>query len=751
MGFTSSANHPGERRYVRPVGERSNSNLAATKLRPPVPPSRLVDRVRLGAVLDEADRADMPLVLISAPAGSGKSTLAAGWAAAHRGAVAWLQLEESDADPARFWVSVTAAIGRVNPEAAAHLEPLVAGSLGAGRVIVPAIVNELSSLTERLVIVLDDYHLIDDPEVHRGVERLIDLCPPQLTVLLITRADPPFRLGRMRVRGRVREVRAGDLRFDPAESTALLGEAAEGLDEQRLDDLCERTEGWAAGLVLAGLSLERTSDPDRFVQTFRGDDQLVAGYLTDEFLAVVDEDERRRMVEAAVLHRLSGPLLDAVTGSDDGARWLDALAAGNQLVIRLDAVGEWYRYHHLFRDMLLLEARRSIPDRLPDLHRRAAAWFEESDHRAGAIDHLLAAGDREPAMNLMRFVGPDLLGSGQLRTLRNILERLSAGGELDAVCSMLSGWDHYLIGRYDEAQHLLDRATATLPADVDPMRTMPLRINLAIGKGDVATALAGAREVIAAGGVEARPSELSTATAAAFAWAGLPEEAHAALAIALTRTHVEQRVTAHAMALVAAAVVAFHSADHEAARAAAQRALDFATTSGLGEYHGIAPAIAIRAAMSPRDTTAIADAEHAVVLARRATTMLGLVFVVTLAGDVLLREGADRGRELLDEARQIIKKCPDPGINLALLERVAAEHGVSPSRLAPTASLVEQLSQREMAVLRYLPSTLSLSEIARELYVSPNTVKTQRNAIYRKLAVTSRHAAVQAARELRLL
>ncbi len=733
------------------MGERSNTNLAATKLRPPGPPARLVERARLGAVLDEADAGDVPLVLVSAPAGSGKSTLMAGWAAVHPGPVAWLQLEESDADPARFWVSVTAAIGRTNPEIAARLEPLVVGSLGAGQVVVPALVNEMASMTERLVVVLDDYHLIDDAEVHRDVERLIDLCPPQLTLVVITRADPPFRLGRMRVRGRVREIRAGDLRFDASEAAALLGTTAEGLEPQRLDDLCERTEGWAAGLVLAGLSMERTDDADRFVRTFRGDDHLVAGYLTDELLAVLGEDERRRMVEAAVLHRLSGPLLDAVTGSDDGASWLEGLAARNQLVIRLDAVGEWYRYHHLFRDMLLLEARRSIADRLPDLHRRAAAWFETSGYPAAAVDHLLAAGDREQAMYLMRFVGPDLLGSGQLRTLRNILGQLSAGGELDAICAALSGWDHYLTGRYEAAQQLLDQATATLPADVDPMRLMPLRINLALGRGDVATALAGARDVIAAGEVEARPSELATATGAAFTWAGLPDEARAALAIALVRTQAEQRVTAHAMALVAAAVVEFHSADDAAACAAAQRALDFATSSGLGEYHGIAPAVAIRAATGPSDATATADAERAVVLARRATTMLGLVFVLTLAAEVLLREGSDRGRELLDEAGRMIDTCPDPGITLPLLERVAARHRVARSRPVPTAGLVEQLSEREMAVLRYLPSTLSVPEIARELYVSPNTVKTQCKAIYRKLAVTSRRAAVQVARERRLL
>ena len=733
------------------MSEPSTSNLAATKLRPPLPPTRLVDRSRLGVVLEEAEAANVSLVLVAAPAGSGKSTLVAGWATAHRGALAWLQLDEFDADPARFWVSVIAAIGRTNPEIAAHMDPLVAGSFGAGQVVVPALVNEVESGSDRLVVVLDDYHLIDQVEVHREMERLIDLCPPNLTIVLITRADPPFRLGRMRVRGRVREIRGSDLRFDSAEAVALLGSAADGLNTQRLDDLCERTEGWAAGLVLAGLSLERTDDADRFVDTFGGDDQLIVGYLTDEMLATLAPDERQRIVEAAVLHRLSGPLLDAVTDSDDGARWLDALASRNQLVIRLDAVGEWYRYHHLFRDMLLLEARRSIPDRLPDLHRRAAAWFETSNHPAAAVDHLLAAGDREQAMHLMGLVGPNLLGSGQLRTLRNVLGRMATGGELDATCSALSGWEHYLTGRYDQAQHLLDRAFVTLPADVDPMRLMPLLINIALGKGDVATALSGARDVVTNGELETQPSELTTAAMAAFAWAGLPDEARAMLPTALARTQAENRATAHAMTLVAAAVVEFHSADPATAHAAAQRALDFATTSGLGEYHGIAPVVAVRAATGPPGAAAQADAEHAVTLARRATTKLGLVFVLTLAADVLMRDGVVRGSELLDEAQQTIETCADPGVTLPILERVAARHRISRSRHAPAAGLVEQLSERELAVLRYLPSTLSLPQIARELYVSPNTVKTQCSAIYRKLAVTSRRAAVQAAREHHLL
>lgn len=733
------------------MSERPSGNLAATRLRAPLPPARLVERSRLGVVLDEADAAGVPLVLVSAPAGSGKSTLVAAWAAAGSRAVAWLQLEESDADPARFWVSVTAAIGRTDPEMAGRLEPLVTGSLGAGQVVVPALVNELSSQTDRLVVVLDDYHLIDDPAVHRGVERLIDLCPPQLTLVLVTRADPPFRLGRMRVRARVREIRASDLRFDAAEAATLLGGIADGLDRSGLDDLCERTEGWAAGLVLAGLSLERSGDGDRFVRTFRGDDQLVAGYLTDELLAALDPEERRRMVEAAVPHRLSGPLLDAVTGSSDGTRWLEGLAARNQLVIRLDTVGEWYRYHHLFRDLLLQEARRSVPDRLPELHRRAAAWFEAAGHPAAAVDHLLDAGDRRQAMLLMRVVGPDLLGTGRLRTLRNLLGRLAEGGDLDGVCCLLSGWDHYLTGRYDSAAQLLDRGAATLPPDVDPIRAMPLRINLALGRGDVAAALAGAQEVMAAGGLEGRASELTTATGAAFAWAGLHDQARAALAVALVSTAAEHRVTAQGMSLVAAAVVEFHGGDRAAGAAAAARALDYSSSSGLGEYHGMAPAVAVRAATGAPGPGAMADAEHAVVLARRAATKLGLAFVLTVAGDVLLAHGSDRGRELLDEARLATDACPDPGITRPLLALVSARHRLTPAHRSVKADLVEQVSQRELAVLRYLPSTLSLAEIARELYVSPNTVKSQCSAIYRKLGVTTRSDAVQAARQHRLL
>lgn len=725
-------------------------DLAATKLRPPIPPQHLVGRTRLESVLDRADAERLPLVLVSAPAGSGKSTLVAGWAAAHDALVAWLQLEDADADPARFWTSVCAAIGRLRPGLRDHVGPVVAGSMGAGAVVVPALVNGLAAAGERLVLVLDDYHLIDDAVVHRGVERLVELCPEQLTVVMITRADPPFRLGRLRVRGRIAEIRAADLRFDSTEAAGILGEAAARLRPEGLEQLCERTEGWAAGLVLAGLSLQRTDDVDGFVESFRGDDQLVAGYLGDELLAALGADELRRMTEAAVLHRLTGPLLDEVTGSTDGAAWLADLASRNQLVIRLDHTGEWYRFHHLLRDLLLLEARRSLPGRLDELNRRAAEWFERAGYLSAAVDHLVIAGDRDAAMRLMRTVGPDLLGLGQLRRLRHLLTRLSVGGELDAICCILSGWDHYLTGEYDEAEALLTQAMARMTPDLDPMRAMPLRINLSMGKGDVARAVAGANEVLVLDDVAERPSELITAAGAAFVWAGLGVEARHLLGLALARTREEGRVTAHAMGLVALAVLEQTTGDAALARAAAQRAIEFARTSGLGEYHGIAPAYAVRAISSREEPAAVAEAEHAVTVAERATTMLGHAYVLVTAADVLLAAGAPRGEAVLEEARAAVRRCADPGVIGPILERVEARHRMGGP--APRAvGLVEQLSERELAVLRYLPSELSLPEIARELYVSPNTIKTQCAAIYRKLGVSNRHAAVLAGRERGLL
>ncbi|MDO8362640.1 MAG: LuxR C-terminal-related transcriptional regulator [Actinomycetota bacterium] len=725
--------------------------MAATKLRPPALPTRLVERNRLDQTLDDAVVRHVPLVLASAPAGSGKSTMLAAWAARRPGQVAWLQVEDIDSDPARFWSSLVAAIARHRPRAGDHLAPLVVGSAGDDRVIVPALVNELVDDDQRLVVVIDDYHLINDATVHRGVERLIDLCPPQLTIVVSTRVDPPFRLGRMRVRNRVSEVRAHDLRFAAGEAAVLLGPAGETITAGSFDDLCARTEGWAAGLVLAGLSLQRAAEPDQFVHAFRGDDQLVVSYLGDELLATMEPEERRRMLETSVLDRFNGPLVDAVTASSGGSQWLLEAAARNQLIVRLDSAGEWFRYHHLLRDLLALEALRTFPDELAVLHGRAAGWFSAQGDHGSAVGHRLAAGDIAGAMALMLFVGPDLLGNGQVRTLQRLLDQIGTAASDDAVCALLWGWCEYLRGRYVAAQHWLDRSLSLLPPEIDPIVATPLRINVALGRGDVATALDAARMVTAAGELATRPAELATAVGAAYAWAGLATDAREALGVAVARATIERRFTAHTMALVSLAVNELEAGDVSAAHAAAEAALSTAHSFGLAGYHGVAPALAVRARTAADAAQAGADAADAVDLARRATTDLGRAFVLTTAGDTLLGLGDDAGAVLLGEARSIIDRCVDPGVAGRALARAESRHRLAATPPAPRTALVEQLTDRELGVLRYLPSQLSLREIAAELFVSLNTVKTHCSAIYRKLGVTDRKAAVQAARSMNLL
>jgi LuxR family maltose regulon positive regulatory protein len=724
--------------------------MAATKLRPPAPPPRLVERTRLDAALDDAVARNVPFVLASAPAGSGKSTMLAAWAARRPGQVAWLQVEEGDSDPARFWSSLVASIARRRPGFGARIAPLVVGSAGDDQVIVPAVVNELVDDGEHLVVVVDDYHLVDNPTVHRGMERLIDLCPPQLTIVVATRVDPPFRLGRMRVRGRLGEVRAHDLRFVADEAAVLLGSAGETLTSQSIDDLCARTEGWAAGLVLAGLSLERSVDPDRFVDAFRGDDQLVVGYLGDELLATMDADDRRRMSETSVLDRFNGALVDAVTASSGGAKWLTETAARNQLIVRLDSTGEWFRYHHLLRDLLALEAASTFPERLPELHLRAADWFESQHDRDQAVAHRLAAGDVRGAMGLMRFVGPDLLGQGQVRTLRRLLEQIGDVASDDTVCALLWGWCEYLGGRYVAAQHWLDTAMAVAPATFDEMIATPLRINVALGRGDVGTALDTARAVTATGELPKRPAELAAAVGAAYTWAGLAPDARDALGVAVMRATIEHRFTAHTMALVSLAIIELEDGDAAAAHAAAETALSTAESYGLAGYHGVAPAFAVRARSATDSEQSRADAVHAVESARRATTDLGRAFVFTVAGSTLLDLGDDAGSAHLVEARAIVDRCIDPGIAGRSLARAESRHRLS-APTEPTAALVEQLTERELAVLRYLPTQLTLREIASELYVSLNTTKTHCSAIYRKLGVSDRKSAIQAARTLNLV
>jgi LuxR family maltose regulon positive regulatory protein len=723
--------------------------LAATKVRPPVAPRNLVHRPRLDDALDAAVDAQVPLVLVSAPAGSGKSTLLAAWLANRPEAVAWLQVEEPDSDPARFWSYLVQAVGRTLPDLVDELLPVVAASNGDDDTVVPALVNRLAELPGPLLLVVDDYHLVDDDRIHRGVERLVDLRPSQVTLVLATRIDPPFRIGRLRVRGRVAEVRADDLRFATDEAVGLLGDVGRALDPDLLDQLCGRTEGWAAGLVLAGLSLRSADDPVSFVAAFRGDDHLVVEYLRDELLADLDPDDHRRLLETSVLDELSGELVDAVTDTAGGAEWLRETARANQLLVALDRTGTWFRYHHLLRDLLRLEAQAAMPDHLPELHRRAAVWFEAADDHGRAVTHRLAAGDVQDAAQLMNVHGPRLMQAGQIDTLRGVLAHLGDIAETHVGCAFLSGWCELFAGHYAEAQRWLAIVVGLLPAGSRVATS--LSINLSLATGDVAGALREARAAMIAGPLHDSPPGLATAVGAAHAWAGVADEARDVLDLAAAQADGSQSRTAQTVALVHRCVVELEHGSHAAAHRAAQTAIDAAQRYGLSGYHGVAPAFAIRARTGDDATQARDDVAYALATARRSSTPLALGFVLALCGDTLLDQGDPTGAALLDEARSVLARCPDPGIAGRHVARAESRHGAATARPAPAIELVDQLTDRELAVLRYLPSGLNQRDIATELYVSINTVRTHCRAIYRKLGVGDRHAAVQAARDHQLI
>ncbi len=398
--------------------------LIETKLQPPRPRPTTIDRVRL---LDRLGRAGVPrLVLVSAPPGFGKSTLVAQWIAGLRGtaSVAWVSLDAADADPGRFWTYVAAAVERAIPGAGAaalgHLE-----TEGRTDLAVTSLVNGLAAGDGDTFLVLDDLHVVDSRDVADSLTTLLEHLPAQAHLVLVTRSDPVLPIARFRARGELLEIRAADLRFTPDEAAAYLNERmgltlADG-DVGRLE---ARTEGWIAALQLAAISLRGRADPGTFVAAFAGDDRHIVDYLADEVLDRQPPAVRAFLLATSILDRITGPLADAVTGTDGGAATLEALDRANLFLIPLDDRRQWYRYHHLFADLLRVRLREQRPDDPARLHARASAWWAANGDSAAAIDHALAAGDAGHAADLIELAAHDLRRTRQEATLRRWLDAL---------------------------------------------------------------------------------------------------------------------------------------------------------------------------------------------------------------------------------------------------------------------------------------------------------------------------------------
>ncbi len=521
--------------------------LLATKLFVPALPSHGLPRPRLLRRLDDGLAPHCRLTLVSAPAGFGKTTLLGEWAA-HCGArrpsarFAWLSLDEADGDPARFLGYVVAALqdahADLGPDA---FRPRPGGQTASHDPALTDLVNDLAATPGETVLVLDDYHVVAARAVHDILAFLVGHAPPQLHVVVATRSDPPLPLARLRSRGGLTELRASDLRFTAEEAGDFLNDTM-GL-RLSADDVAaleRRTEGWIAGLQLAAVSMRGRDDVSGFIGSFTGSHRFVLDYLAEEVLQRQPEHTRRFLSATSVLERMTGPLCDAVTGSAGSGEVLESLERANLFVVPLDDRREWYRYHHLFADVLRSRLRQEQPGLVPRLHRAASEWFEANGLPEEAVRHALAAGDHDRAASLVELALPVIRRDRQDATLtgwldaipgdvvrrRPVLSALYAFGLL--VAGDLEGAESWL---RDSERALRDREHRS--TDAEELRRLPMtiavyRAALAQGRGDLDAIRGHARHALELAGPD---DHLARAGAAGYL--GLASYAQGDIAAAL--------------------------------------------------------------------------------------------------------------------------------------------------------------------------------------------------------------------------
>jgi LuxR family transcriptional regulator, maltose regulon positive regulatory protein len=739
-----------------------DSPLVLTKIEPPrlrpghVPRAELVDRLRHGL--------HRRLNLVAAPAGWGKTTLLAEWLSADdEVAFAWLSLDENDNDPARFWSYVSAALRKAGVEIPPAFDAAVsAPGTPVADVALPLLVNALVAAEREHVLVLDDYHLISDAEIHGGVRFLLTRLPVTSHLVICTRAEPPVDISRLRARGELGEILSDHLRFSDAEAAALLNDGLElALGDDELHLLSARTEGWAAGLYLAGLSLRDRAEP-RVGDGIELDRHLV-DYLGDEVLSAQEPQVRQFLIETCVLDRFSATVCDAVRGDGTSKALLARIEQANLFLVPLDGRREWFRYHQVFREVLRSELEDTTSAEYRDeLHARAGAWFAAAGDISVAVGHLLAAGQPQGAADLIAGAWNEALQSGRSATVSRWLDALPA--ELvasDPRLCLARAWLALDSGEQLAAEHWADATAAT--DDGRPLleggasvasRVAMLRATLAYRAGDLATA-----EQLGAHAVELESDAASSWRAVALATLGAARHFRGAPSDEVI-PHLEQAVGiaeagANSMAVLRAqgtlAAATFGVGDLDGARRWVAAADVLRTEQSLDEYWMASLAMAVAGQLAA-DAGDLGEAsqrlERAVVLARRGASRPEQIYALTALAPVQATLGeSDAAAATLHSARHALRDSPAPGMFIHLLEDAERRLRGRPAGVRE----VEELSSREMSVLRLLGSELSVARIGEELYISRNTVKTHLRGIYRKLDADGRAAAVARARALGLL
>ena len=734
--------------------------LVVTKLHPPTVPAQTVVRERLFERL-RAGRG-LKLTLVACPAGFGKSTLLAAWRESESGRrpVAWVTLDERDNDAVVLWSHVIEALGRACPGLAkTGLGQLVA-STPLLELLLPRLVNELAGRDD-VVLVLDDFHRLAGGSARESVAWFVEHVPATVQVVLATRADPPLPLGALRAHGQLLELRADDLRFTAEEAGEFLNDGLGlGLAAADVELLVARTEGWPAGVYLAALSLSGTPDKTALVRAFDGTSAHVVDFLSSEVLASYDADMQAFMLHTSVLERLCADLCDAVLGDASAAATLDSLARSNLFLLPLDDRRRWFRFHHLFAQLLRVELERREPAVVRDLHRRAYEWHNEFGTTDEALHHALAAGAYGAAGELIAESWVQYVNAGRTASMLGWLEQLP-GGVLDADARLLlvKAWVSALRGREADMRGALAGVrelggldAGPLPDGFASLESSVAVLSAAFGWGDVSALLTeGARSAE----LEGPESPWRPVVSWSLGWG---HYCNGDLALAERWLEETARLApASGQWVVGVGAIAdlsmiagMHGRRAEQLRLATE-AVDLARECGLleacevGEVH-TAHGLALVA--QGRSDEALPELEQGVFLRRLWGQQLDLLDgLIALAPAVAAAGDRARADVLFGEAEEIVAGCNDAG---ALPDRLAAAKRAAGMARPAVATSGAGLSERELTVLRLLSGGLSEREIAHELFLSFNTVHTHVKSVYRKLGVSSRADAVARGRERQL-
>ncbi|HET9892556.1 MAG TPA: LuxR C-terminal-related transcriptional regulator [Mycobacterium sp.] len=659
---------------------------------------------------------------------------------------------------------VVAALQKVSPGVGIRAVELLAVGADPTQVVLPTLLNDLDTIASPMVLILDDYHLVVSRAVHEQLAFFISRLPANLHLVLATRSDPSLPLARLRASGELAEMRTDDLRFGPGEADHLLNDVL-GLDlpDADIQLLHQRTEGWAAGLYLAALSLAGRADTAAFIRTFAGDNRHIVDYLMAEVLDGQPPQLRNFLLRTSVLERLSAALCDAVLETSGSASVLEEIERENLFVAPLDASRHWYRYHQLFGELLRTELRRSEPGLVADLHRRAADWFEREGLIDEAVRHLVAGGDIARSADLIAAGWVDEFNGGGVSTVSGLLDLLHEETVLqDPRLGVARAWIALSVGQLDDAAEWIEAVETGSAADTaegSPIgaQVVVLRAVHSFKTAEVAAALETARRAIT---LDLGEAPLGRASAycvygSALYFSDSTHEAQVAFqrAVQLAEKAGDRRARIYALghlALISAERGQIADAERQIRRASGS-SRDLADAEHLVDVMvSLAAAELLR--MRGDAAAAAAAADMAVMSARHGGAILEVAKTLLVRAEVFEHFGDHQtAKAILDEVGNLVCGCADAGIASTLLASARRSARVAVTSRNEGCVLGEELTPKELEVLRLLATRLSRREIGARLYVSLNTVKTHQRAVYRKLQVEHRGAAVSRARELGLL